>query len=184
MDDPRRHRNAATRARAAVRAQRWAIKHRPKPRSGRQRPVLTAAAVMLGSVVAGVLIGTGLEYGLPGGGGAWVVPLTPEPETGPPSDSAAQPEAGGDAVLAPAAGPGPGPRGFAYEEPQLPDEPVRGPSAEEIEAMVRDSGLAPIASGSIAAPEEALWERNALADVGHGDRVAFPQRLRRRGDRT
>ncbi len=159
MDEPKRYRDTTTRARAAVRLQRWAIKHRPKP-SGGQRPVLVAAAVMLGSLVAGALIGTGLEYGTPGGGATVVVPLGAVPDT-----------PGEDAVLAPAAGPEPGaaPAGFAYEEPR-PEEPVPGPSAQEIEAMVQDLGLAREAGRPIAEPEVALWERNAVAVADLGER--------------
>jgi polysaccharide deacetylase 2 family uncharacterized protein YibQ len=104
-----------------------------------------------------------------------VLPLAPEPEAASPTDAsptgAAPLDDSGEALLAPAAGPetgAAGPGGFAYEEP------VPGPSAQEIEAMVRDSGLAPVAAQPIAGPEVPLWQRNALAlgDTGGRPMIA------------
>ena len=104
MTKPKTSRDVAHRARAAVRAQRWVMKHRPKPRP-RRHPVLVAAAVMLGSVLTGVLVGTGLEYGRQPAGGPWVLPLEPEPEAPSPAGDAAPLDDGGEGVLLPAAGP-------------------------------------------------------------------------------
>jgi hypothetical protein len=119
MSKPKTSGETAVRARTAVRAQRWAMKHRPKPRPSRRHPVLVAAAVMLGGLLAGILVGTGLEYGQQRGR-TWVLPLTPVLETASPLGPAAQLEDGGADLLVPAAGPGDaaaGTGGFAYEEP-------------------------------------------------------------------
>jgi polysaccharide deacetylase 2 family uncharacterized protein YibQ len=101
-----------------------------------------------------------------------VLPLTPVLETASPLGPAAQLEDGGADLLVPAAGPGDaaaGTGGFAYEEPQLPEDPIPGPSVQEIEAMVRDSRLA-AAAQPIIAPEVPLWQRNAIALSDTGGR--------------
>jgi polysaccharide deacetylase 2 family uncharacterized protein YibQ len=189
MTVPKRRGDTASHARATVRAQRWAMKHRPKPRPRRRRPVLIAAGVMFGALLAGTLVGTELqrgdrsagladriletaglagdERGRPDTPGGWVVAL--DPETG--SDKKGGPDS--EAVLVPAAGPEPGapmPGDFVFEEPLLPEEPVPGRSAEEIEDMVRKSGLAPLAAPHIAAPDVPLWRRNAVEVGDIGDR--------------
>ncbi|MDH3594831.1 MAG: divergent polysaccharide deacetylase family protein [Rhodospirillales bacterium] len=179
MTDPKRQRDTARQARATVRAQRWAMKHRPKEPPRRRRPVLVAAVVMLSGVLAGTLVGTELrradrlpgavERALEAAGFAarerdtWVIALGPEaaPET------AADPEA----VLVPAAGPeGPVTGGFLFEEPLLPEEPIPGRSPAEIEAMLRQAGLAPLAAPRDAAPEVPLWRRNAVEILDPGGR--------------
>jgi polysaccharide deacetylase 2 family uncharacterized protein YibQ len=140
---------------------------------------------MLGALLAGALTGMELRpagrlpepverflaaAGLaPGGGDAGMVALGPEADRQAAARSAADP--GSESAPEPAAGPEPArPEGFRFEEPRLPDEPVPGRSAEEVEAMLRRTGLAPLAASPEAGPARPLWWRNAVAVGDVGDR--------------
>lgn len=182
--DPKPKRFSAARARAAVKAQRWAMKHRPKPPPPRRRPVAAVAAVTLGGLVAGGLLGALLERGGmspgvfdsgaeivrsgagDGTGGAWTVPLEPP---GHPATAGL-----GDDLLTPGAGPE-GRKGFSYEEPLSPAEAAPGPSDSEIEAMVERAGLGRLIAPDTPPPDIPLWEQNALpvADVAGRPMIAL-----------
>jgi polysaccharide deacetylase 2 family uncharacterized protein YibQ len=175
MTLPKRYRDSTRQARAMVRVQRATLKHRSKAPPRRRRTVLVAAVVMLGALLAGLLAGTELRRagGLPetanrvlrvaalatgthGLRDLWLIALGPEaaPETASPAAASRAPGAGG----------------FHYEEPRLPDEPVPGRSDEEIDAMLRRAGIAPLAAPREAAPAPPLWRQNAVAVRDVGDR--------------
>ena len=175
---------SASRARAVVKAQRWAMKHRPKPPPPRRRPVGTVLAVTLGGLVAGGLLGAllergGVSHGVfdsgaeivrsgPEGGteSAWTVPLEPP----------RHPVTAGldDDLLTPGAGPE-GRKGFSYEEPLSPAEAASGPSDSEIEAMVEQAGLGRLVAPDETPPAVPLWEQNAVqvADVSGRPMIAL-----------
>lgn len=174
---------SASRARAAVKAQRWAMKHRPKPPPPRRRPVAAVVAVTLGGLLAGGLLGVALERGgmgpgvfdsgseivrnrmEDGTGSAWTVPLDPP---GHPATANLD-----DDLLTPGAGPE-GRKGFTYEEPLTPGEAASGPSDSEIDAMVKQAGLSRLIVPD--APSEVpLWEKNALevADISGRPMIAL-----------
>ncbi len=195
MTDPQTNRFTPSRARAAVKALRWAFKygHDPAPPPPRRRPFKTVVGVIVGALLLGGLTGTGLRHfgllddnldrisetvgrviGERDGSRTWVVAVAPAgaPLTDDLADEIDTIDF--DALLAPSAGPETDSQendeAYSYHEPILQEEPIPGRSDDEIEAMIRDAGLAKVVAPEPALPEAPLWERNAVQVAGIGKR--------------
>ena len=189
MTDSKARRFAATRARAATKALRWAM--RGEARRPRQR--LPLAPVM--AVGCGIILGAalGLAYNSAGPVGPVAVPerqmaalpTLAEPGAGVPLPLPA--EASQEAVLVPAAAPAaalstkepePVPAlgsllsapGLAYEEPLDPAVAGPGPSEQEIEAALQEAALGPIEVPALPRDGLPLWRKNAVAVSDTGGR--------------
>ncbi len=184
MTETKARRHAANRAKAAVKALRWASKH--EARRWRRPWALGPAAAVVGGIVLGASLG--LVIDTPGPLEQILEPVPVVVAQAPQRQVELEPEGAvfqsqpEEVVLAPAAGPfdsleedlrqlemaasqAPQPASAAYEEPLDAGEPGPGPSAQQIEAAVQQAALSPIVVPQAPAEGAPLWQRNAVQMV-------------------